>query len=459
VLSSLQHDEAVPLSQLRSAVRGDVIVAADPRYDAARAVYFSGFDSRPAAIIRPHDASDVARVVMLAHDHGFDLAVRSGGHSLAGHGTCSGVVLDLSSMRSIEIDAAARTAWAETGLTAGDYTHATGAYGLATGFGDAPSVGIGGITLAGGVGFLHRVHGLTIDNVLAADVVTADSRIVRASAESEPDLFWAIRGGGGNFGVVTRIQYRLAPVSDVVGGMMMAQATPDVVTRFIAAAQAAPDALSGMINIMPAPPMPGLPPELHGSIMLMAALVYDGPAAEGEKVFAPLRAIAAPFMDMIQPLPYPRMFDAHAEAPHFAGMAIRNMFRDDIDMHAAETIVDGLTRSTAPMSVVQVRVLGGAVARVAPSATAFPHRTRGMMLNVAAAFQDLEQRSQHDAWATGLAGALRQGEPGAYVAFIGNEGAERPREAYGSSWDRLCAVKRTYDPDNVFRLNQNIPPR
>jgi FAD/FMN-containing dehydrogenase len=229
VSSSLEYDDAFPITQLRTITAGAVITPDDATYDAARAVYFTGFDGRPAALVRPADDLDVARVVVLARDHDIRLSVRSGGHSLAGHGVCDGVVLDLSSLRALDIDPAARTAWAQTGLTAADYTRATGAHGLATGFGDAPSVGIGGITLAGGVGFLHRARGLTIDSVLAADVVLANGHVVRASADANPELFWAIRGGGGNFGVVTRIQYRLHPVDEVVGGMLLMKATPEVI--------------------------------------------------------------------------------------------------------------------------------------------------------------------------------------------------------------------------------------
>src|SRR5919205_2780435 len=238
------------VSELRAALSGRVIVPGDADYDAARTVFYGGFDRRPAAIARVADAADVSRVVSLARESGLELAVRSGGHSSAGHSTTDGgIVIDLSQMKGLEIDLEQRTAWAETGLTAGEYTTAVGAHGLATGFGDTGSVGIGGITLGGGIGYLVRKHGLTIDDLLAADIVTADGRLLRVDAETHPDLFWAIRGGGGNFGVATRFQFRLHEVGTIVGGMLLLPATPQVIASFVSEAEAAPEELSTIANI------------------------------------------------------------------------------------------------------------------------------------------------------------------------------------------------------------------
>src|SRR6266508_6503840 len=250
----------ISIPRLRAALNGRVITPDDATYDPARAVFYGGFgERRPAVIIRVADATDVSRVVSLARETGLELAVRSGGHSTAGHGVSDGgIVLDLQDMRALDLDVAGRTAWAETGLTAGDYTTAADAHGLATGFGDTASVGIGGITLAGGVGYLVRKHGLTIDSLLAAEVVTADGQLLRVDAETHPELFWAIRGGGGNFGVATRFQFRLHEVGTIVGGMLLLPATPDVIHSFIAEAEAAPAELSTIAHIMPAPPMPFL---------------------------------------------------------------------------------------------------------------------------------------------------------------------------------------------------------
>src|SRR5574341_2322099 len=245
------HLTTISIPQLRAAFNGQVIAPSDAGYDEARTVFPGGIDRRPAVIIRVADAADVARVVSLARETGLELAIRSGGHSNAGHSvTEGGIVLDLSDLRALQVDVERRSAWAETGLTAGAYTSAAGAYGLATGFGDTGSVGIGGLTLGGGVGYLVRKHGLTIDSLLAADIVTADGQILRVDAKTHPDLFWAIRGGGGNFGVATRFQFRLHEVDTDVGGMLILPATPDVIASFIAAAETASEELSAIANVM-----------------------------------------------------------------------------------------------------------------------------------------------------------------------------------------------------------------
>src|SRR5215211_650975 len=274
-----------------------------------RAVFYGGIDRRPALIVRVADATDVSRVVALARESGLELAVRSGGHSVAGHSVSDGgIVLDLSEMKNLEIDLQRRTAWAQTGLTAGEYTAAAGAHGLATGFGDTGSVGIGGITLGGGVGYLVRKHGLTIDDVLAAEIVTADGGLLRVDAETHPDLFWAIRGGGGNFGVVTRIQYRLHEVDEIVGGMLVLPATPEVISSFVEEAEAAPEELSTIANVMPAPPMPFLPAEVHGQLIIMAMVCYAGPTDAGERAIAPFRALATPVADMVKSMRSPEIY-------------------------------------------------------------------------------------------------------------------------------------------------------
>ena len=252
-------------------IKGQILTPEDTDYDQARKVFSGAVDRRPALIVRAADADDVARVIALARDTGTELAVRGGGHSPAGHGVSEGgIVLDLSALRALEIDAERRTAWAETGLTAGEYTTAAGEHGLATGFGDAGTVGLGGITLAGGIGFLARKHGMTIDDLLAAEIVTADGELLRVDADHHPDLFWAIRGGGGNFGVATRLQFRLHEVGTIVGGMLFLPATPEVIAAFVAEAEAAPEELTTIANVMPAPPLPFLAPEHHGRLVVMA---------------------------------------------------------------------------------------------------------------------------------------------------------------------------------------------
>jgi len=447
----------IPL--LRNAIKGRVIGPADSDYDAARAVFVGGIDRRPLAIVRVADADDVARVVSLASETGLELAVRSGGHSGAGHCVSDGgIVLDLKDMHALDIDVAGRTAWAQTGLTAAAYTTAAVAHGLATGFGDTGSVGIGGLTVGGGVGYLVRKHGLTIDDLLAADVVTADGELRRVDANTHPDLFWAIRGGGGNFGVATRFQFRLHPVEAFVGGMLMLPAAADVIRSFVALADAAPDGLSTIANVMPAPPMPFVPAEHHGELVILAMLAHAGELEAGQRAITPFRSLATPIVDLVQPQPYSGMYPPEDPSYHPVGVN-RTLFVDAVDARSTRTIVDFLERSAAPMRVAQIRVLGGAMARVPADATAFAHRDRRILVNVAALYERPDEAATHEAWATAFAAALQRGEVGAYVNFVGDEGEARIHEAYpGPTWDRLAAIKRRYDPTNLFRLNQNIPP-
>ena len=407
---------------------------------------------------RPANADDVAKVVSAARDAGLELAVRSGGHSRAGYGTTDGgLVLDLSSMNSIEIDSDSGDAWVETGATAAEYTNATGEHGLVTGLGDAGSVGIGGITLAGGIGFLVRKNGLTIDDLLAADVVTADGEVVRASEDSEPDLFWGIRGGEGNFGVVTRLQLRVHEISEIVGGMLILPASPEVITGFLEAADAAPEELSTIANVMLAPPMPFIPEDAHGQPILMAQMAYVGPVDQADEVLAPIRALAEPYVDMLRPMRYPELYDGPEQEAVFASGA--NFFTEPLEPAGAEAILEQLPKSTAMMKAVQLRVLGGALARVPGDATAFGHRDSGLFINVAAMYADGGEKPTHDAWVNGVAEALGQNGGGGYVGFMGEEDEATLRAAYpGETWDRLRELKGRYDPDNLFRLNHNIPP-
>jgi FAD/FMN-containing dehydrogenase len=450
---------ALSLSSLRAAFSGAVIGPDDPGYDRARSVFYGGIDRRPAVIIRPANDDEVAHVIALARDTGLELAVRSGGHSNAGYSVSDGgIVLDLSAMRALDIDVAGRTAWAEAGLTAGEYTTAAGAHGLATGFGDTGSVGLGGLILGGGVGYLVRKYGLTIDNLLAADVVTADGRRLRVDADTHPDLFWAIRGGGGNFGVATRFQLRLHPVGTVYGGFLVLPATADVIRGFMSVAEAAPEELSTIANIMPAPPMPFLPAEHHGKLVILAMLVYAGEAEAGQAAVAPFRALAAPLADLVRPMRYPEIYPPEDDNYHPLAVG-RTLFMDAVDHATAQAIVDHLHASTAMMAVAQLRFLGGAMARVPAEATAFAHRGRRIMVNVAALYQQPDEAARHTAWVDDFAAAITQGEPAAYVNFLADEGPARVRQAYpGPTWDRLAAIKQRYDPTNLFRLNQNIPP-
>ena len=398
-------------------------------------------------------------VLRVARETGLPLAVRSGGHSGAGHSVVDdGLVIDLRDLRDLEIDVEGRTAWAGSGLTAVEYTAAASEHGLATGFGDTGSVGLGGITLGGGIGFLVRAFGMTIDSLLAADIVTADGELLRVDATSHPDLFWAIRGGGGNFGVVTRFQLRLYPVEKILGGLLVLPATAETVAGFIEAAEAAPETVSTIANVMNCPPMPFLPEEVHGKVVILALMCHAGGGEEGERAIAPFRALATPLTDMLQETPYVGIYGP--EDPDYHPLAVsKNLFVDAIDRSMAATILERLEASDAPLRAVQIRVLGGAMARVPADATAFAHRQRRIMVNVACFYAGEEDRAARTAWVDGVSDALRGDDHAAYVNFIGDEGPERVRDAYPpATWERLTAIKAVYDPTNLFRLNQNIPP-
>jgi FAD/FMN-containing dehydrogenase len=448
------------IQELRALFNGRVIAPDDPRYEGARTVFYGGIDRRPSAVVRVADAGDVSRLVSLAREIGFELAIRSGGHSVAGHSvTDDGIVLDLSAMKDLQINLEEQTAWAETGLTAGEFTFAVGKHGLAVGFGDTGSVGLGGITLGGGVGYLARKYGLTIDSLLAAEVVTADGQLLHVDDKSHPDLFWAIRGGGGNFGVATRFKFQLHKVELVFGGMLILPATPEVIAGFMAEAEAAPDELSTIANVMPAPPMPFLPADVHGKLIVFAMLVYAGDAEAGERAVAPFRKLATPLADMLKPMKYPEIFQEEGGGDYHPVAASRTMFIDHVDRSVAETILNHLKASTGSMAVTQLRALGGAMSRVPEDATAFAHRKSRIMVNLAALYEKPDEKKIHEDWVTEFAAALRQNDSGAYVNFLADVDEAQIRSAYpGGTWERLQEVKSRYDPDNLFRLNQNIPP-
>jgi len=443
-----------------SGIKGRVITPDDAVYDQARTVFYGGIDKRPGAIVRVANEGDVRRVIALARDEGYELAVRSGGHSIVGHSTTDGgVVIDLRDLSEIEVDPDARMAWIGAGATALHVTDALSKHERVIGFGDSGSVGVGGITTGGGIGFLIRKFGMTIDSLLAADVVTADGQCLRADANHHSDLFWAVRGGGGNFGVVTRLQFRLNELRQFTGGILILPATPQTIAEFVQLSTQAPDELSTIGNVMPAPPLPFLPADQHGRLVIFAFIAYAGDDESAAQAIAPFRSLATPIADMVKPQPYVAMYPP--EDPNYRPTAVgRTMLVDSIDRSAAETIHEYLSKSDAPVRVTQLRALGGAIARVPAEATAFAHRTKPMLVNVAAFYQGNADREVRLEWATEFASVLQRGEDAAYVGFLTDDGQARIRAAYpGATWDRLRGIKATYDPANLFRLNQNIPPR
>ncbi len=448
------------ITELRAALLGEVVAPDDPEYESARLVVNAAVDRRPALIVRPVDSADVTLAVSLAGTEGLELAVRGGGHSFAGHGTTDGgLVLDMSNMRALHVDPQRRIAWAQAGLTAGQYTAQAARHGLTTGFGDTGSVGIAGLTLGGGIGWLVRKHGLTIDDLLAVELVTADGERLRVDFERHPDLFWALRGGGGNFGVVTRLQYQLHEIDTILGGLLVLPASPGILRSFIAVADDAPDELSTIAILARLPALPLVAAEHHGRLALMVRVAYAGDLERGQQALAPLRALATPLADAVTPIPYRQMYAAEGPDPARVRMATRSMFLDELDARDAATIFERMQAQPSPTTAVQIRVLGGAMARVPADASAFAHRDRSMMVTFVANHQDLDQAASHEAWVADSLAALSPAARGVHVSFLGDEGTARLHEAYpADTYKRLAAIKRRYDPTNLFRVNQNIAP-
>jgi FAD/FMN-containing dehydrogenase len=441
---------------------GQVVAPGDADYDQARQVWNALVDRRPALIVRPRDAAGVAAAVDLARTHDLPLAVRGGGHSPAGYGTVDGgLVVDLSGMRRLDIDARAGVASAEAGLTWGDYNARTHEHGLATPGGDVAAVGISGLTLGGGMGWLMRKHGMTIDNLLAVDVVTADGRRLTASETQNPDLFWALRGGGGNVGIATRFRYRLHPVATVLGGAIVHAATPDGLRAYAAATAAAPDELTTITFVAKAPPLPFIPAEAHGTPVHLIIPCYIGDPNRGQEVLAPLRALGGqiPIADTTGPMLYPALYDLTATAAVRRPHVIRNAYLRELGDETIGIILDFVERSTSPFGLVALRELGGAMARVPVDATAFAHRDKAFYIAADSSWQDDPRPERHIAWAEGFWQAIAPHTDGAYAGFLDDEGESRVRSAYPPpTYARLAEVKRRYDPANLFRLNPNVRP-
>lgn len=449
------------VDSLAARLRGRLITPDSPEFDGARRVVNFTVDRRPLAIAQAADADDVAEAVNFARDNGVPLAVRSGGHSLAQLSIIDGaLVVDLSRMKRVRIDPEARIARVQPGTTSGDLAGPANAHGLALSTGDTHSVGMGGLTTGGGIGYMVRKYGLTIDNLLAAQVVTAAGDVLDISKDRHPDLFWAIRGGGGNVGIVTELTFRLAPVGQILGGELMLPATRETLRGYLDYAVAAPDDLTTIANLIQAPPAPHVPAEWVGKPVLAILVCWTGDLGAGEQAVAPLRALATPVADLVAVRPYPEMytFTAHFAEPH--GASIRIMFADDLSDASLDAAIDAMTHASSPYSLIQFRGLGGAMARVPEEATAFAHRRRRYFVAAIAVWLDpAENPASHEAWTAALWEKVRPDGNGVYVNFLENEGPERVREAYPpTTYDRLAAVKRRYDPTNLFRFNQNIPP-
>ena len=447
--------------------RGRLIGPDDADYDSARAVWNGAIDRRPRLIARCTGTGDVVAAVRFARDHDLEIAIRGGGHNVAGTAVCDdGIVIDLSAMRAVRVDPADRRAWVQGGALWTDVDHETQAHGLATTGGIVSHTGVAGLTLGGGIGWLMRKHGLTVDNLLAAEVVTADGELLRVSEDEHPDLFWALRGGGGNFGVVTSFEFRLHPVGPtVLAGPILwdASDTREVLRTYRDFIRDAPDEVGTVVRFGTAPPLPQIPEELHWRPMVMVGCCYAGPIEDGERVLRPLRTSRTPLLDLVGPKPYVDFQSAidstvlHGWHYYWKSTHLPDLADDLIGVIAGHAF-----SSSSPRSYVALFHLKGQVSRVADGATAFGNRQAAHAITLDAVWRPGEDFGERDtAWTREFFAALGAFRKGVYVNFLGgDEQPGRVREAYtGAIYDRLADVKTTYDPDNVFHHNQNIAPR
>lgn len=453
------------ISALRAQFRGALLRPNEEGYAEARRIWNGAIDRHPGLIARCVGSDDVVTAVRFAREHRLPVAVRGGGHAVAGHAVCDGgMVIDLSLMNAIQVDPATRTARGAGGLLWGDFDRATQQFGLATTGGIVSHTGIGGLTLGGGLGHLMRKHGLTVDNLLSVDLVTAEGEPLHVNAETEPELFWGLRGGGGNFGIATGFEYRLHPVGPLVLGGSLFWPFSDAprILRFLRDfAPTAPDELGMVVMMRLAPPSPFLPPEQFGKPIIGLMVVWSGDIAEGQKVLAPLRAIGAPLADVVRPVPYlaiQTLLDAgNAHGMHYYWRSQRIPNLSDAVIDALQTCVGYIT---SPLSYIGGFVVGGAVTRVAPGATAVGTRTAGFEINIVGSWRpsDAANAERHTAWVREGWNMLHPHSTGVYANFLSDEGASGIAFAYGERLKRLTALKDRYDPTNFFRLNANIPP-
>jgi FAD/FMN-containing dehydrogenase len=453
------------LAGLAAELRGTLSFPGEARYDEARTVWNAMIDRRPAAIVHAAGASDVIRTVRLAAQHGLLLSVRGGGHNIAGSAVCEGgLMVDLSPMRSVRVDPGTRTAHVEPGARLSDFDKEAQAFGLAMPLGINSTTGIAGLTLGGGFGWLSRKHGLTIDNLRTADVVTSTGELIRASDDNHPDLFWAIRGGGGNFGIVTSFEFRLHPVGpQVIAGLIVHPISnaKQVLGEYRRLVAEAPDELCCWAVMRKAPPLPFLPPEVHGTEVIVLALCHAGDLASGEKAVAPFKAIGRPIADVVGPAPY-AAWQAAFDPLLAAGE--RNYWKshsfDELGDRLIDVLLQGVRSLPSPQCEIFIASLGGAINRVPAGATAYPHRNVQFVVNVHTRWGHPAEDEACIAWARGLyAAAAPFATGGVYVNFMPDDEIQRVRSgAYGPNYDRLAKIKAKYDPTNLFRMNQNVVP-
>ena len=455
---------AAKIDRLREQVGGRVTVPGDEGYDEARAVFNGMIDKRPAVVVQPQDAGDVVAAVAFAREGGLDLAVRGGGHSVPGFGTVDdGVVIDLSGMRGADVDAGAKTARAQGGATWGDFNDATYPFGLATTGGIISTTGVGGLTLGGGIGYLTRGFGLSLDNLVAADVVTADGQQLHATDRENDDLFWALRGGSGNYGVVTSFEFKLHPVKDIYGGPMFYELSEaENILKFYRDYIAdASEAMGVFPAFQIAPPLPFIPEDRHGDTFIALVACWAGPVEQGESAFKPFHDVAPVVAEFVGPAPYPALnsaFDAlypPGQLQHYwKASFVKELTDEAIAAHLQHGPEVPVVNST-----MHIYPINGAVHRVASDATAFAYRDANFATVIVGAWPDPSQNDANIKWVRDYYDATApHSEDGGYINFMSDDDQGRIKANYKGNYERLVDVKREYDPDNLFHLNQNIKP-
>ncbi|MEU4601637.1 FAD-binding oxidoreductase [Kribbella sp. NPDC023972] len=445
--------------------RGELVHPGEPSYDELRSVWNGSIDRRPALIARCTGVADIRSALTYARRTGLPVAVRGGGHSFPGHSTCDGgVVLDLSPLKGIRVDPVRRTARAQAGVLLGELDRETQAFGLATPSGIVTHTGVAGLTLGGGIGWLMRKYGLTIDNLLSVDLVTAEGELLTASEDVNADLFWGIRGGGGNFGIVTEFEFQLHPVGPIVyAGPIMwpMEESPRILRFYRDWITGVPDELTTAVIHRWIPALPAIPPELHGRPVVVVLACYAGSIEDGERVVAPLKAFAPPLLDLCAPKPFvdvQAMFDL--SYPHGRWYYMRACDVAELTDEVVDIAVERGLAISGPLTSYPIYHLGGAISRVQADATAFGDRSNGHTFNFVAATPGPEGFEEQRQWARDSWRAMEPHQSGVYVNFLTDEGTDRIRSAYGATaYDRLKDLKRKYDPNNLFHLNQNIPPQ
>ncbi|MGI0079047.1 MAG: FAD-binding oxidoreductase [Nitrososphaerales archaeon] len=464
VLDSKNEIPENSVNELKANFRGQLVLPMDKNYEQVRKIWNGMIDKHPAMIARCLGASDVMKAVKFAGDHDIAVSVRGGGHNVAGNSLCDGgLVIDLTDMKSVRVDPERKIARAEPGTTWKQFDLETQAFGLAITGGLVSSTGIAGFTLGGGIGWLVRKHGLALDNLISVDVVNAKGELVRASMSENTDLFWGIRGGGGNFGIVTSFEFELHPVGPIILGGLIAYKAEDgeaLLKFYRDFVKDAPDELTTLCVYLTAPPLPFLPKEVHGSHLVAIVLCYCGAIEEGQRVLAPLRKFGKPVADVIQPMPYTVLQSLLDEA---APPGLQNYWKSAYVTGLSDAAIDAIlsygNTISSHLSAIHLHQLGGAMRRIGDDATAFSHRDAPFALNIVSSWQDPSENDKHVKWSRDFFAAMKKFSTGAYVNFLGEEGAERVKEAYGEEkYKKLVVLKNKYDPTNFFHFNQNIKP-